>query len=1476
MERKRAGQNRDFQGGTSLPVRVLSGLLNFLRRDSLLRTVTVGLILAALVPVFLYGAISYYRSRQQIGSLVATQLASITSGGEKQIQDYIVTRGSALEQIMSDTQFSTLLNAIILPESVSKAEAANAALLLRNYLVLQSAGPGEALFDQIIVLDKTGGLLASSDSQWVNTTFGTVDPGIDPRIRDIFAKGNSSTLMYDPFLPYDQRFTIATVRLLKIPGVPDPVTTIGFSSSRLFTVLLDQLVAIFPDAKAYYYFQPEKALMGKGTEPRMAILDAPPAVLSAVLPIVEGAKTRQPLTFVSFDNRQVLAYVRQVSTTGLSIILEVPTQSVFGTLPLLDTFNIYMLAISLAVLLVLGYFASTRVVNPLEQLNQVARSFASRKFDQRANIRRSDEVGQLADSMNRMAEELETLYSTLEDQVEQRTAQLRTAAEVAQLATTSTRMEETLEKTVEMVSERFGYYHTAIYLVDETGAGILLKQASGELGQMRVRRARRIPMTESSLPCWVARNHTARVLDDTSAEDGFQLEDMLPDTRSEVSIPIAVGSEVLGVLDVHSVQPKAFDADAVYVLQTLANQIAATLQNTRLLSSTQVNLEETSLLYRLTRQITAAKDEQAITDLLIDILPQLPNTNALLSQEEGNLHILGLYDSRTRKFEQNLYSIDIPYQRIHDTLVTGQPVYIQDITQPTNYDNILSFFLRRGSKSAVILPSLKDGEVARLIVIGYREDQQVNQAMLQPYVNLAEVITTTFEKFSVMDALQQRLQELQILANFSNATSSETDLDHLYRVLHDQVKATIGSDIGFLIAIYNDKMRQIEIPYASEGDELISLEPLPLGQGLTSYVIESRKPLLLTRDTERRAQELGARIVGRPARSWMGIPLLVGGDMVGAMVMQDQLHEERFSEIDMNLFVTIAPQIAVAVRNAQLVDEMQAALRAYDEERLLINTWLENTPDVIIIKNAHGHYVRSSRSVEHYFGVKPENIIGKSDFDLMSQEAASRATEEELLILQEGTPRLGLIEMNDRGEEETWFLASKIPILNPVGDPFGLLTIRRDITPMKLSEIESKRRADELLIAAEIAREASSTLNIDDLLSKAVNLVRDRFGFYHASIFLIDPLGQDAVLRESTGEAGRLMKANAHRLAIGSKSVVGQATARGEVVIINDVTNDPTHFPNPLLPNTRAETALPLKIGSRILGAIDVQSTQPGSFNPESISVLSILADQLAVAVDNAGLFAATQDMLGKHRLLHQITVAASTSNGLTEALERVVNGLVIAQVANRAGILLASRGELETVAITGYDIASLSSTRIPFGKGIIGSAAQERRSILVQDTRNDPRYYGVDDSTRSELALPIIFGDEVMGVLNMESDAVAAFDTNDQEIMSALVNNIGAIIANWRLVSQIRRQVERQQFLFDAVAKIRRSADIDTILQTSVKEIGRAMGAKRARITLAPAAQTQSSLEQEPPAVKTIPAAGNNGKNGAYPAGLNGKEVKE
>ncbi|MCC6956591.1 MAG: GAF domain-containing protein, partial [Anaerolineales bacterium] len=168
---------------------------------------------------------------------------------------------------------------------------------------------------------------------------------------------------------------------------------------------------------------------------------------------------------------------------------------------------------------------------------------------------------------------------------------------------------------------------------------------------------------------------------------------------------------------------------------------------------------------------------------------------------------------------------------------------------------------------------------------------------------------------------------------------------------------------------------------------------------------------------------------------------------------------------------------------------------------------------------------------------------------------------------------------------------------------------------------ESQRRASQLQIAAEIARDTSGTLALDNLLQRTVSQITERFGYYHASIFLLDDTGKEAIVRESTGLAGEEMKRDGHRLVVGGRSAIGQVTGSGKPLVLNDVNSEEArhiHHHNPLLPFTRAELGIPLKIGEKVIGALDVQSDLVNAFSEDDVAVLQTLSDQIAVAVDNA------------------------------------------------------------------------------------------------------------------------------------------------------------------------------------------------------------------------------------------------------------------
>jgi diguanylate cyclase (GGDEF)-like protein/PAS domain S-box-containing protein len=200
-------------------------------------------------------------------------------------------------------------------------------------------------------------------------------------------------------------------------------------------------------------------------------------------------------------------------------------------------------------------------------------------------------------------------------------------------------------------------------------------------------------------------------------------------------------------------------------------------------------------------------------------------------------------------------------------------------------------------------------------------------------------------------------------------------------------------------------------------------------------------------------------------------------------------------------------------------------------------------------------------------------------------------------------------------------------------------------TETLLNEAESRKLAEQMILrqnqlltaAAEIAGTATSTLDLNKLMVTSVELLREKFDFYHVSLFLIEPDSNLAVLLAASGEAGHQLKVGEHQLVIGSKSLVGMATATCQPVVVMDVTNHPTHLKNPVLPDTQSEAVIPLLIGDLVVGALDVQSTRVDAFSDWDITILTTIANQLAIAVQNARLYTSVQQEVIERRRTEQV-----------------------------------------------------------------------------------------------------------------------------------------------------------------------------------------------------------------------------------------------
>ncbi len=337
-------------------------------------------------------------------------------------------------------------------------------------------------------------------------------------------------------------------------------------------------------------------------------------------------------------------------------------------------------------------------------------------------------------------------------------------------------------------------------------------------------------------------------------------------------------------------------------------------------------------------------------------------------------------------------------------------------------------------------------------------------------------------------------------------------------------------------------------------------------------------------------------------------------------------------------------------------------------------------------------------------------------------------------------------------------------------------------------------RTRDLSATQEISHFAATQRDLQTLLDQVVNLIVERFpNIYHAQIFLLDSQKRYAVLRASTGEPGQKLLALGHRLGVGSASVIGQVTDMGEIVVARDTADSKVHRRNEFLPDTQAELAIPLKLGDdQIIGALDVQSRQADTFTEDQAVVLQTMADQIAIAIENARLF---QESL---RRLEEIERgrAAATLQAWREFMRQERTRMKISQSGQPP--------------VSSYSDA-LRQSAISSGRTMVGTLT-ERKTI--------------------PFAVPIRLGDQVLGAVEWELPQ-EIFDHNQLLLAEELVNRLAISLENARLFQESQRATDRERLVNEIAARLSTQTDIDQILQTAVREVGQALHAPQVSIRL-------------------------------------------
>jgi GAF domain-containing protein len=319
--------------------------------------------------------------------------------------------------------------------------------------------------------------------------------------------------------------------------------------------------------------------------------------------------------------------------------------------------------------------------------------------------------------------------------------------------------------------------------------------------------------------------------------------------------------------------------------------------------------------------------------------------------------------------------------------------------------------------------------------------------------------------------------------------------------------------------------------------------------------------------------------------------------------------------------------------------------------------------------------------------------------------------------------------------------------------------------------IKLEERARQLQVVTEVARTAASFQDLDRLLTSSTRLISESFGFYHVGIFLLDDEGQYAVLRAANSEGGQRMLNRMHTLPIDLNSIVGYAAKTQTPRIALDTGEDSVYFNNPDLPETRSEMALPLKVGIRLIGILDVQSNQKDAFSNEDIAILSTLGDQLTIAIDNTRLLTETRRALVTAEQTHQRYFSQTWS-----------------QFAHR-------------LDIEGY--------RYHDGRLI---------PLSEKDDINQ-----VDENKKSGLSIPLMIRGQEVGCLDIQpTNEKRVWNPNEIAVLEATAERAALALESARLLEVSQKRAFKEQVIGEISSKISSAINLENILQTALREMGR------------------------------------------------------
>jgi two-component system, sensor histidine kinase PdtaS len=1056
--------------------------------------------------------------------------------------------------------------------------------------------------------------------------------------------------------------------------------------------------------------------------------------------------------------------------------------------------------------------------------------------------------------------------ATLLAQAQKRAAQLRLVSEIAARAEAIYDAQELMDQVVSLVVERFGYELAVILLRDPARGDLYLTTARGAF-------AAQIPpgyrqAWDVGILGQVMQTGKTYLAPEVQTDPYYLSPIGHGDpARSELTVPLRQAGRVVGVLDLESTTVNAFEASDVAAMETLADQVSATLEKSGALELQRkraLQLQSVSeIAARIVGLLDVAELFDEITRLIVERLGY-ENTSIFINEPAARQVVMrahaGLSINSTPMGYRQSWEVGL----IGLAARGGGTVVVNDVRRDPRYLNVNAS--ENACRSELCIPLKQEAGVFGVLDIQSTRENAFEAEDVRALETLADQIAVALEKGQLLQSERQRAEELETLRQLSLDLSAERDLGVLLHSIAEKATRLLQAK-GASIYTLDEARGELQCEIVYQRPQVRLGTRLRLGEGLAGKVAAQGEPIFVEdyRTWEGRAELLADESV----HQLLGLPLKWQTRILGVLSLHRDESSPRFTQDDLHLANLFAAQAAAALENARLLAEVQNQLQAQQALAELSHAFLETLDSARILQSA-ATSAAQALNAEAASVLLPEGeteLVMRAQYgwgaDVINQRIPLDTTTGPGMAMQTGQP----VIWNDKDPADMSFAApfarahgfrsgltapmvtgdkvvGVIVLSTPQARRFGahdiqMLSLLANQTAIALQRAhyfeQMQQSTQELNLLFETQRATTSTLEPEQAAARLLEQLTHALDVTSAYFVLVDETRETArVLQEFHTETAvpRQRGRGWPDFRFDDFPAIRTVLKEGPLVLQRA---DPDLSPEEqrTLDLHGAQTILrvPLRHGGQVLGYLSLlESRAPRAWSARELRFVQTVAAHAAIAFANAELYTETKTRTRELEALYQASYRLNFSLSVDDICEASVEALREILGYKHVSLFFVQDDLLRMKVQHGYEMTLETIDR---QHGIIGRAFRMQQLMFIPDVETDPEFIAAIPGIQSEIAVPLLHGDHVLGILNVETLKPHRLTEADVRLVTTFANQLVTAIQNARLYEDARQRLHETRTLYEFTTALNQAVGLEALAQCALDSIARLIPFDLAEVSL-------------------------------------------